>query len=115
MREKPKDKERLMHILDAINKIENFINGVSEKRFYKNTMIQYAVIKSFEIMGEAAYMTTKELRRNYKKIDWKSIIIFRHILVHDYYKINIEIVWKAIDKLPKLEKQIVAILKELNN
>ena len=63
MREKPRDKERLQHIIDAIENIENFTKGISRKNFTENKMLQYSVVKCFEIIGEAAYCTTKDLRK----------------------------------------------------
>jgi len=103
MREKLRDKERLQHIIEAIENIQEFTQNVGFQDFENNKMLKFAVIKNFEIIGEAAFRLTNELREINTEIEWHKIITFRHILVHDYYQIDSEIVWKAIvNKLPQL-------------
>ena len=79
-------------------------------------MLQYAVVKCFEIIGEAAYWTTNELRKNHSEVDWKNVISFRHVLVHDYFKIKIDVVWNTVKiDIPVLKKQIQKVIaSELN-
>lgn len=93
--------------MEAIEKIEEFTKNVSESKFMKDKMLQYALVKCFEIIGEASYWTTKDLRNKYSEVNWINAISFRHILVHDYFKIKIDIVWNTakID-IPVLKKQI---------
>ena len=61
-------------------------------------MVQDAVMKNFEVIGEAAYHISKELKEKYKNIEWKGIEGLRHVLVHDYYKVNPEILWNTKDE-----------------
>ncbi len=61
-------------------------------------MVQDAVIKNFEILGEAAYHISDELKEKYDTIEWKKIEGLRHVLVHDYYQINPEILWNTKDE-----------------
>ncbi|MCB9346062.1 MAG: DUF86 domain-containing protein [Lewinellaceae bacterium] len=69
--------------------------------------------KNFEIIGEAAYHLTDEIKGANPKVEWKKIMAFRHILVHDYYKINLEIVWKAREnKIDGLRNQLIEILDQ---
>ncbi|MEM6319491.1 MAG: HepT-like ribonuclease domain-containing protein [Bacteroidota bacterium] len=108
MSEKPSKIDRLHHILEAIDRILKFVEEMEYEDFVNNEMAQFAVIKNFEIIGEAAYYLPKEYRiANGQVIEWRKIIAFRHILVHDYYKINTAIVWKAIrGKLIDLKGEI---------
>ena len=110
MREKPRDKQRLLHILEAIDNIHNFTENVSFEDFSKNKILQFAIVKNFEIIGEAAHKLTKDLRIENPQIPWELIIKFRHVLVHDYYNIDLDTVWRTIhNKLDELKKEIEVI------
>lgn len=111
---KPDDKERLNHIVESVDRIKKFTGGMDYDEFANNEMAQFAVIKNFEIIGEAAYHLTDELKRKYPEIEWKKIQAFRHILAHDYYRINLEIVWKSKEnKIDDLRRSITEILKAM--
>ncbi len=97
MKAKPSEKERLEHMIEAIDRIFKFQDKLSYDDFATNEMAQFAIIKNFEIIGEAAYHLSDELRNANSRIEWRKVIAFRHILVHDYYKINMEIIWNAIE------------------
>ena len=82
MKEKPSKEERLKHMLEAIERIFRFVKDIDYEEFLKNEMAQYAVIKNFEIIGEAAYQLPKEYRKaNEEKIEWRKIMGLRHVLV----------------------------------
>jgi len=113
MREKPRDKERLNHIVEAIDNIVEFTDGLDFESFSENRILQFAVIKNLEIIGEAANFLTIEFKKKAVEINWRDIIGFRHILVHGYYQINNEIVWRTIkNDLYPLKNSILAFLKE---
>lgn len=115
MREPVKDKGRLEHILSAIDKIDQFLEGQTLKSFSENEMMYYAVVKNVEIIGEAAYMLTNEYRSEHTEVEWQSIIGMRHVLVHGYYQISKEEVWDtAHNNLPPLKSQIEEYLSEMN-
>ena len=110
---KPSDKERLEHIIEAIDRIFRFQENLTLEEFSTNEMAQFAIIKNFEIIGEAAYHLPKELKESNNTIEWRKVIAFRHILVHDYYKVNTEIVWNAIEnKLMDMKIEIERMLEE---
>jgi len=114
MSEKPVNRERLEHIIAAIDRIFRFTDEMTFESFMKNEMAQFAIIKNFEIIGEAAYQIDKGIKETHPEIEWRKITAFRHILVHDYYKINMEIVWNAKqNKLEELKIQIEEILDEV--
>ena len=115
MREKPKDNTRLMHILEAINNIFEFTQNVSFDEYQRNKILKFAVIKNLEIVGEAAYLLTREFRDSHPEVEWHSIIGMRHVLVHGYYQISDEIVWATIQKeLQPLKENIQKLLTENN-
>jgi len=113
MKDKPSRKDRLEHMVEAIERVFRFTKGITQEEFQENEMVQFAVIKNLEIIGEAAYNVPKDYRlANEERIEWRKIIAFRHILVHNYYKINTTIVWNAIEgKLPQLKSDIEELIK----
>jgi len=114
MNTKPAEKERLQHIIEAIDRILKFTDGMTVAAFYENEMAQFAVIKNFEIIGEASYRLSRELCDNHSEVEWKKIMAFRHILVHDYCKIDLEVVWRAIqNKITDLKVQIEQIIESM--
>jgi len=113
MPHKPSDLERINHIIEAINKIFSYTEEIGELEFLKEEMVQDAVIKNFEVIGEAAYHISKGLKVEYENIPWKKMEGIRHVLVHDYYKINPEILWNTKeqyfhDMLIDLEEIVLA-------
>lgn len=88
MREPIKDKNRLEHILEAIDRILNSTQNMSLDELDNNSIVFYGIIKSIEIIGEAAYHLTKTFRDSHPETPWDSIMRMRHVLVHDYYRIN---------------------------
>jgi len=113
MREKPKDRGRLLHIKMAIDNIHKFLSDKTAEDFLVDQMLYYAVVKNMEIIGEAAYMLTKEFKDAHTATNWKDIINMRHILVHGYYHVDSRIVWVTIKSdLPILEKQVDEYLNE---
>ena len=107
MREKVRDRDRLGHILEAIEKANEFTENVSFEEYKTNTLLRYAVVKCVEIVGEASYKLTNEIREQYSEIEWRDIISMRHILVHGYYKTEDKIIWDTVKNyFPPLKKQI---------
>ncbi len=114
MREKLKDRERLNHIAEAIDNIFEFTKGVDFSDFQKNRVLQFAIIKNLEIIGEAANSLTHELKERDDEILWREIIGLRHVLVHGYYQISYEIIWKTIENdLSPLKSKILFLINEI--
>ena len=107
MRERIRDKGRLEHILDAIEKAFEFTENVSFEEYKTNALLRYAVVKSVEIVGEASYKLTHEFRAQHPEIEWRDIISMRHILVHGYYQTEDNVVWDTVKNyLPQLKEKI---------
>lgn len=104
----------LFHILDAITNIEQYLKGVSETKFYKNKLIQDGVIRNLEIIGEAAKRIPNPIKEKYAKIEWKKISGMRDILIHEYFGVDLERVWRVVrNRIKDLKKDISKVLKDL--
>jgi len=109
-----KDKTYLQHILDEIDKVEVFLSGVDEKTFTvtDTTEKHYAVVRSLEIIGEAASRISSELRNEHPEIKWGSMIGMRNKIAHEYLDVDYQVVWEtACFNLPPLRESIQNLLK----
>ncbi len=114
MREVPRDPERITHIMEAIDRIARFLEGVSYEKFLSDPVLYYAIVKNIEIVGEAAYMLTDTFRDSHNEIEWPMIIRMRHVLVHGYYQLDETEIWHtAIKNIPELRPQIEALLEQM--
>ena len=94
-------------IKDSIEKIDDFIDGVSFDKFKKDSMIIDAVVRNLEIIGEAAKNIPDSVKTEYKNIPWNKIGGMRNKIIHEYFSVDLEILWKTIQEdIPELEKQI---------
>ncbi|MBS3132565.1 DUF86 domain-containing protein [Candidatus Woesearchaeota archaeon] len=101
------------HILDSIQKAEKYTEGISRQGFLKSKIIQDAVIRNLEIIGEAAKNIPKNFRDKYPEISWRQIAGFRDILIHMYFGIDLDLTWDVIKKdLPGLKQKLRKILKD---
>jgi len=109
------DKIYLQHVLDSIKNIENFIEDIEEKKFIKNILVQSAVIRQLEIIGEAVKKLSTDLKIRYKNIPWKDIAGLRNKLIHDYFGVDINLVWTiCIKDIPELKRWVSKIVKKNN-
>jgi uncharacterized protein with HEPN domain len=98
------------HILDALKKITEYISGKDEASFLKDSLVQDAVIRQFEVIGEATKRISKDFREKHTSVPWKDMAGMRDVLIHDYIDVDIFMVWKtANEDAPVLIKQIQAI------
>ena len=101
----------LNDILDSIISIKEFLVGIDFDLFCKDKKTQYAVIRALEIIGEASKKVPKEVRDIYTDIPWRSISGMRDKLIHDYFGVDIEVVWNtANEKILSLEDKIKNII-----
>lgn len=114
MKNKLGDKVRLNHILDAINDIEIFLKDADYKIYESDKMMQSACIHQLQIIGEAANHFADEFFKEYKDVEWAEIVGLRNMLIHEYFGIDIRIVWQVIQNdLPRLKRNIQKILNEI--
>jgi uncharacterized protein with HEPN domain len=107
------DSVYLRHILDAINTVEEYLQGVDEERFKATRLLQDGAIRQIEIVGEAVRHMSSDIRRTYPEIPWQDIAGMRDKLIHDYFGVDIEKVWDTTQEdLPVLKEKVIQILKE---
>ena len=101
------------HILIAIEAIEKFMKGLEKGEFKTKDMEQSAVIRQFEIIGEAANNVSPKQKLALPNIPWREAISMRNFVVHDYFRVDYERVWDTLQKdIPKLKRDIKKILKD---
>ncbi len=104
----------LRHILESIGRVREFTRGVSEERFLKDALVQSAVIRQLEIIGEAVKNLSSSFRKRHKNVPWKDISGLRDKLIHGYFGVDISLVWGICEKdLPELKDSIGSFLGEL--
>lgn len=106
----------LLDIKDSGNAILEYVKDLDFESFMRERKTYMAVIKEFEIIGEAVSKLPNNFKKKYKNIRWQDIKDFRNILTHEYFGVDLEIVWKVIkEDLPELMSVINIILNELNS
>ncbi len=105
---------KVKDILHAIHLIQTFVANESLSGFMKSELIQSAVIRQFEIIGEAGTKISINTQRIFPDLPWRSIKIFRNLLIHEYFKVDAAEVWTTIQNdLPGLKEQMENILSFL--
>jgi uncharacterized protein with HEPN domain len=108
------EKVYLQHILDAIDRIDQYLDRVDEVEFYRLNLVQDGVIRQLEIIGEAVKHLTDQFRARYPHVPWQDIAGTRDKLIHDYFGVDVEKVWVMVqDDIPGLKAEIKEILGKL--
>ena len=104
----------LEDILNAMNKIEDYSRGIEYNDFVKNTMLNEAVIRNLEIIGEASKNIPRNLRKQYPNIPWKRMIGLRNIMIHEYFGVDLKIVWTIVTKnISETKPMIEEMIKQI--
>lgn len=113
MKGKLSDEVRLHHILEAISFIEKFSSGKSKNDLFTDFMYRFSIERQLEIIGEAANNLSVATRSENPDVPWLQIISFRNFIVHEYFGLDLELVWSVIEKhIPDFKIQIHTILKD---
>lgn len=105
------EKLYLMDIVEAAGAIERFLAGIDSDEFEIDDLRQSAILQKLTIIGEATARLPAEFRATHSQIEWRDIIAFRNIAVHEYFAVDWSIVWiAATQDAPKLCAQVEAIL-----
>lgn len=100
----------IKHMYDAIVDIEKFVDGISEDVFYRDQKTQYAVLKALEIIGEAAKNLPEDFKSVHSEVLWRAISDAKNVFVHEYFDVDLNLVWQIIKgDLLELKKQLQSI------
>lgn len=103
----------LRHISESIEHVREFTRGVSKERFLKDALVQSAVIRQLEIIGEAVKNLSPSFRKRHKNVPWKDIAGLRDKLIHGYFGVDISLVWGICEKdLPELKDFIGSFFRK---
>ncbi len=109
------DRERLLHIREAIERIEKYASR-GQEAFLEDELIQTWMVRHIQVIGEAAHALSALFRQQHPQIPWQDIIDMRHVLVHEYFGIDLDIVWQVVSAdIPDLKHKTVAILGEMGS
>jgi uncharacterized protein with HEPN domain len=107
------DRVRIRHMIDAADALAQFIDGRSVDDLDRDRMLLFAVVRAVEIVGEAASKTSAETQAQLPDVPWSSIVGMRNRLIHGYFDINTEILWKtATVEVPALLGPLRRVLSE---
>lgn len=107
-----RDLSYLTDIIQAAKQIQVFIQGVNKVQFNNSSLIQSAVIRQFEIIGEATKRLSEKFKSEHPEIPWKKIAGMRDILIHAYDHVDIDEIWNAAEtSIPALVKQIKPLIQ----
>lgn len=108
------DRLYLYDIIECWDRVVRYINGVREEDYQVNSMLQNALVRNIEVVGEAVKNLSPELTGAHPNIAWSQIARMRDKIAHHYFRINLDVVWKtATDDLPVLRPQIAAIYENI--
>lgn len=108
---KKDNKVFVQHILNSINQIEEYTEGISESLFLRETKVQDAVLRRLEIIGEAAGNLSDDFKKENNKIAWNKAVAVRNILIHQYFEVDMKIIWDTINiDIPKLKQELEKLL-----
>ena len=102
------EKLYLIDMVEAAEAIDRFLAGMDREEFEIDDLRQSAILQKLTIIGEAAARLPVEFRDSHEQIEWRDIIAFRNIAIHEYFAVDWSIVWVA----PKLRAQVESILAD---
>ena len=106
----------IVHMIECAERILSYTTPVDRRVFLSDFKTQDAVIRNFEIIGEAAKRVSQQTRDLAPSIPWKRIAGFRDVLIHQYEGVDVEQLWERVEKdLPPLAKSLKALLSEMEN
>ncbi len=113
MREQLRDRNRLEHILQAIETLQKYAGKLSREELESDVLRYYGIVKNIEIIGEAANMLTVSFREQHSDVPWRDIAGMRNFLVHEYFRVDSDTVWAVIhSEIIELKEHVSRYLSE---
>ena len=107
------DRRRLLDMIEAIASMEKY-TSVGKEIFLADELIRTYIVHHLQVLGEAANKLSSGLRSSHPEVPWPKILGMRHVLVHDYFRVDYDIVWGVVEaELPLLKTQLLEIVMEL--
>lgn len=107
-------KDYISDIASAVEKVEKFVKGFTLKDFKKDEKTIFAVTRALEIIGEAVGKIPTSVKKQHKEIPWKHMSGMRNKLIHEYFGVNVKVVWKTVkEDMPVLKNKMSEVLDEL--
>jgi uncharacterized protein with HEPN domain len=109
---KKDEQEYLKHILECLESIEAYTKGIDLVNFLSDEKTQDAVLRKFEVIGEATKQLPQEFRKDLAHISWKDACGMRDMIIHHYFDLDMELIWRTIQEdLPPFKKDIQKLIK----
>ncbi|MBU1006964.1 MAG: DUF86 domain-containing protein [Candidatus Omnitrophica bacterium] len=107
-------KDYLMDIIGAIEKIEEFTQGIKAEDFEKDEKTKFAVIRALEVIGEAAKKIPLPVKNKYPQIPWPAITGMRDKLIHEYFGVNVKVIWNTVkEDIPSIKPLINQMVESI--
>nr|WP_223965675.1 DUF86 domain-containing protein [Thermus thermophilus] len=101
-------------MLESLEKIDRYTAGLTFERFAQDDRTVDAVVRNLEVIGEAARQIPSEVRERYPEVPWRRVIGLRNVVVHEYFAVDVEIVWTVVrQSLPELKEALRRMMAEL--
>ena len=109
------DKIYILHMIDSMDQISEYTDQITSGEFKENRLIQDAVIRNFEVIGEAAKNVSDETREAYPHIPWKNMAGMRDKLIHNYMGVDLDAVWNTIeDIIPSMRDELLEVSNSID-
>lgn len=106
-----RDEGYLLDMLNAARRIVSFVKDISEEQFLTDELVQSAVIRQLEVIGEAAGRVSTKFTLDHPEIPWREIVSMRNRLIHEYARVRLDVVWQAVQEdIPVLIDRIAPIV-----
>lgn len=103
-----KDDARLLDIVLACQEAMEFTTGVERQQYLEDRKLQVALCMELEMIGEAARTVSEEFKASHQEIPWKAIVGLRHRVVHEYFRLDQDIIWEIVQKdIPDLLQKVL--------
>ena len=109
---RPDDRNRILHMIEAAEAVQEFVAGRDRADLDRDRMLQFAVVRAIEIIGEAASKISQETRTAGNAVPWTEIVATRNRLIHGYFDLDHSILWKTVtEEIPALLGQLRTLVR----